>query len=274
VPMQPEELISARDLVDSLLPQTAASTTVQPLLLASLAALTGRASQAAALARSPAAAAGFYGPWALVRSGLPLFVFAAFGGPRDSLRELERLVEASIDEHSLPSTLQEARMNWLVRPARLAFPDYRFASLPTLVGTGDWLIDAEDALLRGDTSTVLQDFAKARAARRSAPPSDVNFEGLFPEARLLAAVDDPKAAIAWLDGTLRALPATDPESFVNPANAAALVRAVALRSELAEQVGDLANARRWARVVLVLWSDCDPFLQPIVRRMRQIAGAN
>jgi hypothetical protein len=273
VPAQSDELILVRALADSLLPRAASPTAVQPMLLASLAALTGRANLAAALTRNPAASADFFAPAAVARSGLPLLVFAAFGGPLDSLRELEQQVDATIDNQLITTARQEARMNWLVRPARLAFPDYQFASLSKLVGTGDWLIDAEAALLRRDTVVALRGFAMARAARRSAPSSDVNFEGLYPEARVLTTAMDARAGIAWLDGTLRALPSTDPQSFVNPANAAALVRAMELRADLADQTGDVATARRWARVVTILWSDCDPFLQPIVQRMRKMAGA-
>jgi tRNA A-37 threonylcarbamoyl transferase component Bud32/tetratricopeptide (TPR) repeat protein len=272
VPSDTEGLVIARALIDSLLPSVATPSTVQPLLLASLAALTGRAQLAAALAGSPAAAADFDVPPLLAQAALPLLVFASFGGPSDSLRDLEQQVDAAIDNRFLPSTRQEARMRWLVRPARLAFPDYQFTSIPKLVTTGDYLIGAEAALLRRDTAAVLRVFTQARAARRAFPPSDVSLEAVFPEARLLTAIGDPQAAIEWLDGRIRALPATDPQSFVNPANATALVRAMALRADLAQQVGDRATARRWAGVVALLWSDSDPFLQAFLRRMRQMAG--
>ena len=272
VPSDPKALIPARALADSLLVLTAPSTAVQSLLLASLAGLTGRARLAAVLSRNPIAARDFEVPLPLSRSALPLLVFAAFGGPPDSLHELEQQVDSTINERFEPSNQQEARMRWLVRSGRLAFPDYRFSSWPRLVSTGDYLISAETALLRGDTAAVLRMFDQARAVRRFIPPSDLNLEGLYPEARLLTAVGDSQAAISWLEGRLRALPATDPQNFVNPANAIALVRSMVLRADLAVQVGDRVTAKRWAGFVAVLWSDCDSFLRPIVQRMRQIAG--
>jgi tRNA A-37 threonylcarbamoyl transferase component Bud32 len=272
VPSDTAALIPARALTESLLALAAPKSTVQPLLLASLAGLTGRSQLAVELTRSPLAAANFDVPPPLAASGLPLLVFAASGGPPDSLRTLEQQVDATINQRFGASVQQEARMRWLVRPARLAFPDYRFSSFPRLVSTGDYLIGAEAAFLRGDTLAVLEVFSQARAVRRFIPPSDLNLEGLYPEARLLTAVGDSQAAIDWLEGRLRALPATDPQSFVNPANAIALVRAMALRADLAKQAGDPANARRWARVVALLWSDCDPFLRPLVLRMRRMAG--
>jgi hypothetical protein len=35
-------------------------------------------------------------------------------------------------------------------------------------------------------------------------------------------------------------------------------------------VGDSANARKWARPVALLWSNADPFLEPLVQRMRRL----
>jgi tRNA A-37 threonylcarbamoyl transferase component Bud32 len=271
VPSDPQGLTLARSLADSLLPSAPAADATEPLLLASLAALTGRAQLATGFSRLPHAAREWGVPPPLARNALPLLIFAAFGGPPDSLRVLEHEVDAAIDQRFLVSVRQEARMSWLVRPGRLAFPDHPFQSIPKLVGTGDYLIDAEAALQRGDTAMVRRVFADLRDARQSAPLSEVNLEGLYPEARLLTALEGPRAGITWLDGTLGALAATDPESFVNPANAAALVRAMALRADLADQVNDRPAARRWAGMVMVLWSDSDVFLQPTVRRMRRFA---
>jgi hypothetical protein len=52
-----------------------------------------------------------------------------------------------------------------------------------------------------------------------------------------------------------------------------LVRAMALRADLAAASGDHAAAARWAQAVTILWSDADQFLQPTVRRMRELARA-
>jgi hypothetical protein len=59
---------------------------------------------------------------------------------------------------------------------------------------------------------------------------------------------------------------------VDVARAGTLVRALALRADLAARVGDRAASRVWARAVAVLWSGADPFLQPLVRRMARLAG--
>src|SRR5207247_2567613 len=50
-------------------------------------------------------------------------------------------------------------------------------------------------------------------------------------------------------------------------------RAMALRAELAAAAGDQRTARWWAQRVTTLWRDADVPLQPLVRRMRLLAGA-
>jgi hypothetical protein len=202
----------------------------------------------------------------------PLLVFAALGGPGDSLRDLEQRVDSAIARR-LPAPMQQgARLNWLGRPAALAFPTHPFLSHPRLVGEGILQVDAEAALLRGDTITVRRVLAKLRTVRRFAAPADLTLDALYPEAWVLAALQDPEAAIAWLDPTLATLEAIAPEKLVDPANPGALVRAMALRAELAERSGDPVAAARWARPVVILWSGADPFLQPIVRKMERIAA--
>src|SRR5574341_669935 len=270
VPSNPPGVRAARALADSLLESPTAAG-ADPLLLASLATLTGRARLAAAYCRHPAAARAWRVPGPLAQTAFPLLAFAALGGPPDSLRVLEQQVDSLI-ENALPVPLRrEARLAWLARPAALAFPDYRFASIPRLAGMGDYLVDIEAALLRDDRRVVWRRLGDLRLARRSVPPATLTFEGLYPEAWMLSALGDPQAAITWLEPTLSVISGTVPQVATDPAEGGALVRAMALRADLAERVGDRATARQWARTVEILWSDADAFLQPVVRRMASLA---
>lgn len=263
----------ARAVADSLLTASPTTSEIEPLLLASIATLTGRARLAAALSRQRAAASAQVVPPPLAQVALPLLTFSALGGPLDSVRALEQQVDAAIDRGLSTRAQRGARLAWLARAATLAFPDYRFSSLERLAGTGDYLLDAEAALLRGDSSAVRRMLADQRAQRRFALPSDLTFDALYPEARLLAALGESRAAMAWLDPTLAALSSSAPDIFTDPANAGALVRAMALRAELAQQVGESSLAARWAGAVAVLWSNADAFLEPRVRRMERLAGS-
>lgn len=97
------------------------------------------------------------------------------------------------------------------------------------------------------------------------------FEAIFPEARLLAAMGDQEAAARRLDPTLHDLRHTSLQFVSDPVGAGLLVRAMALRADLAHAAGDSATARLWGRTVHQLWSGSDPFLAPVVLRMQRLA---
>jgi hypothetical protein len=85
-------------------------------------------------------------------------------------------------------------------------------------------------------------------------------------------VGDAAAAARELDASLTALPALGPYLLDYVQDAAFLVRAMALRSDLAAKAGDERTARRWAAAVAELWAGADPALQGEVARMRRRAA--
>src|SRR5207247_2219870 len=80
--------------------------------------------------------------------------------PADRLGTLEQQVDSAIDNALAAPLRQQTRLQWLARAATLAFPDYRFKSIPRLAGTGDYLLDGQAAFLRGDTAAVRRLFAE------------------------------------------------------------------------------------------------------------------
>ena len=108
-----------------------------------------------------------------------------------------------------------------------------------------------------------------RALRSRVRPANVAFDALLPEAALLARHGDPVLAAAWLDEAFDAVRTTSPN--FDAIRAAALVRCLVLRAELAVQLGEPAEAKRWAGAVVALWERADPELQPVVERMRALA---
>ncbi len=262
-------LRSAVKLADSLFHSRRPTPLAAPRLLASLAAVTGHVYLAADLSQRPGAYSGVPGP--IARSAPTLLAFAALGQPSDSLRALEQQVESAIENVVDPGSRASARLEWLARAATLAFPDVRLRSISRLAGSGDYLVDAEAAFLRGDTATVRRILGDLRVVRRRYAPSDLMLDALYPEAWLIAAMGDDRAAINWLDPTLNSLTAIAPQTLADPARAGALVRAMALRAELADHIRDSGTAASWARAVAILWSDADDVLQPTVRRMERLA---
>jgi hypothetical protein len=177
------------------------------------------------------------------------------------LRALQQAVDSAIQRDIPIEQRPDDRAQWLVRAASLAFPHYRFPEFTTLAGAGNSVVDAQAAFARGDSIDVRRIFRMKVARRRQFAPEDITLDALYPEAALLAEMGDTAVAIAWLDPTLAALRAADPQLFDDPTRAASLVQAMLLRAELARSVQDSLGATRWARAVGVLWGDADPFLR-------------
>lgn len=269
IPSDQSGVGEAHRLADSLLSLRRRVTPGEARLLTSVAAVCGRARLAAALARQ--AATEWRAPGPIARTGPALLLYTSLGGPVDSLHVLEQQVQAAISNAVEMPQRRSARMQWLARPATLAFPDQILQAITTLADSGDDLLDVQKAYAGGDSAAVRR-FKAARAiVRRRFAPADLTLDALYPEARLLAAIGDDRGAIAWLDSTLNALSGTAPQVFEDPARAASLTRAIALRADLAERVHDKTTATQWAHIVTILWSNADDFLQPAVERMQRLA---
>ena len=278
VPGDIEGLRAARQLADSLMQLPPSVLREEPGLIASLAALTGRAQLAATYARLHAQmprgepdADNRQVPALIARDAPALLAFAAMGGPADSLRTLEQRVLHVFRTNLAGVSRTRAQFHWLMRAASLAYPDVLLTSTTEFAGHGDYLVDAQAAAVRGDSIRVRQILEPIRAARRFNDPADLTMDGVYPEAALLASLGQHELAIQWLDPTLRSLSIAAPEALGGVERAGSMVRAMALRAELAAQVGDDAGARRWSGAVTALWSDADPFLQPLVRRMAHLS---
>ena len=128
------------------------------------------------------------------------------------------------------------------------------------------------ALARGDTTSaraVTKTELQQRGgllSRDDSPP-----DGVYLDARLLLAVGDTAAAERTLDAPLNNLAKLHSYLLRYLPLAGGLVRMMALRADLAGTRGDGLTARRWASAVVTLWSGAEPALQPVVRRMKQIA---
>jgi tetratricopeptide (TPR) repeat protein len=261
----------ARQIADSLLTAYPPRIGVpEPLLLASLAALTGRAYAGAAFSRQIVRGGDWIAPAALAEPGPALLMYAAMGGPPDSLIALERTVESAITHGFDPATQLDLRFEWLGRSATLAFPEYPMNSIASLAGKGDYLVDAEAAYLNHDSTAVRRALERVQIARQRTSAPDRALDALLPEASLFAAIGDYESAARWLGPTLDSLPRTSPQVLMDPVRAGSLLRAMALRAELADQIGDRVTAREWARAVSELWSGADQFLSPVLDRMRRL----
>jgi tRNA A-37 threonylcarbamoyl transferase component Bud32 len=268
IPSNLRILRDARALADSLLKTYRPSTAGEARLLGSLAALLGKADLAASYAKIAETNAA---PPAVVATAAALVAYAAFGGPSDSLRQLERRIGRLVVTNIVEADRAKAQFQWLLRAALLAVPSYRFDELP---GIPDKTMHAQllAAWQAHDLALAHRVLGNVRQVRRAGAlrASDLTTDALYFEAAILASLGDQRGAISWLDPTLDSLSLAASGTLADGVRAAALVRAMTLRAELAYQAGDSRTARKWAAAVVLLWSDADPFLTPRLNRIRRL----
>ena len=213
-------------------------------------------------------------PPALRREVAQLRAEATLGVCNDSVRawpaRLERTIENYYNE---PRRRQETRDALLRRPLSLASSCLGAAPLLSVGAGGDPVVAMQQALARGDRRGLAEALRRRDEARRGGRPGDVAIDYTFLESWLLLSLGDSAGAARHLDRSLDALPTLGTYLLNQPAQSAALVRAMVLRADLAHAAGDRAMARRWAGAAAALWARADPELQPVVERMRRVAGA-
>jgi hypothetical protein len=267
LPNRPNELVAIRQFAESLLSRQSAVSSADAASLSSIAALLGDADRAANWSASLPRPEGQPDlPTEITGNANAFQVYAALGGPSDSLREVEKRVASGIANEVLAPEQPMMRAMWLGRGARLAFPIYRAAVFPQL-DTSEFLIGAERAYDRKDMRTAKRILADVQATRASVAPADVTLDALFPETWLLLAMGDTLKALERIAPTLDAVSSIPSRTFRDPVLAGSLVQAMMLRARLHEHLGDHASARTWARAVVAL-TNLD---LPVARSLRATA---
>ncbi|MEP6689620.1 MAG: serine/threonine-protein kinase [Gemmatimonadaceae bacterium] len=271
------DFLAARTLADSLLAATASVplSAVEAGDLAPLAALTGRLQRTSSLLVQSASdyratlpnGREVTVPRSALEPALALLASCAVGAPADSLSAQVRRLDAVIQGLVAPAQRATVREALLWQPVDIAFPALREVNLPS---EGGYVADMRRAALRHDRIKVRARYEELERQRAPLRPGDVAIDASLQEAAILLAVGDSAAAVERLDAALATLPVLQ-LSFDQPAAPGSLVRAMALRAELADHAGDRQTAARWARAVTVLWANADPALQPVVQRMRAIS---
>jgi tRNA A-37 threonylcarbamoyl transferase component Bud32/tetratricopeptide (TPR) repeat protein len=268
----------ARILADSMLASTV-TTPADADALKALAALTGRVQRTIEMLRVEAPTVWFISmdnrlvqpPLAVAQDARALLGYASFGAPLDSLIANKERVDRSVDSYVQDGSRAVIREAVLNVPLTLAYPVAPALALHRAGGGGDYLLDIQRAANRHDTASVhrlLGAVAKMRALGR---PGDLSIYLTYQEAWLRLQVGDTAGAVRQLDGTLTALPTLNPYLLDYVQDAAFLVRAMALRSDIAAAAGDKRTAGRWGSAVAVLWAGADAPLATVVARMKERA---
>jgi serine/threonine protein kinase/tetratricopeptide (TPR) repeat protein len=269
----------ARRLSDSLLALPNPSP-AQAAVLAGAAELLGRADLAARLTqegfRDSALAASdgkeVRAPPDIMSAAWRLLAYASLGRPRDSIISLQRWLEQLIPSFVAPPQRASVRSATLDLPAVQAFPELGVTPRHRADADANYLLPMQYALAHGDTAAVLARFARLQRARPNGRPGDVAIDGTFHEAWLRLALGDTATATHLLDASLNALPTLGTYLVWWPEQPAGLVRAMALRAQLAARAGDSATAARWAQAVRTLWGGADAAFQPLVDSLGALAA--
>lgn len=276
--LKTEDFEGARRLADSTI--GTASSPAAAELQAGLAALLGRANRAAALSRmaavdTPRANTGepMIVPPAQRQASAALLAFAALGGPADSVSRLSASLERYV-ESVRPDRRAAAHSALLDRAVGVGYPDLTGAEAHRAPSRGSYLLDLQAAAGRGESGAVRAGLGHIWSLRGGLPAGDVALTGTYQEARLLLALRDTSGAIRHLDAVLMNLGTVRSDVVPDVAQTGSLLRAMALRAELAGAVGDSTTARWWAGNVATLWSGGDAPQREVVQRLRRVAGGN
>jgi len=276
-----QDFTRARSLADSLV--TVFGDSAPPAVagpLARLALLTGHVYQAARLLpRSEAEESltssegvTLYAPPSILEGSLALLVYAAAGGPTDTLRALEGRIGKAVDHLVEPgrrTTLRQAALDF---PTALAFPLLGAGPVHRDNTGGIPLLEWQWHLSRGDTAAARAGLTATITANHQRLPGEVEIDLAFQYAELSLLLGDSATALQVVAEPLDALQTSGTDILNWVSQTGGLVRAMALRAELAARAGDTRTAAHWASAVVTLWSDADPPLQPIVQHMRAIGG--
>jgi hypothetical protein len=273
-PEQLDELRDARELADSLLDSGQPASADEAAILSELAALLGRPTRSAELARQTAErwAVMVTAPPTIDRAAASLWAFAAVGYPRDSIDKWEQETEALIRNGVRPEERDDVRVRFIEMAAILSFPElvFRLVSDPNVPRAP--IARAQAFLQGGDAATARRTLDDSRAMRRDLQPGEVSIDIVFAEARLRAAMGDSTEALSSLQATLSALRWIQPGMLDAPGRAGPLVRSMILLAELAASAGHVELARSWANAVHVLWGDAEASAAPLVARMTRIGS--
>jgi hypothetical protein len=268
VPDNTGALVLARTLADSLLRTSAEEVASNADLMASLAALTGRPHAAARLARRSAQPSGKIATRTVSNAGA-LLAYAAMGTLADSIKRLEEDIARNVRSTFAAEKQAEQLFNLLNQGAGLAFPIYRFSTLPEFVKFHNRLLQAQYRYVRNDPDSARAILAMLGRTMRGVRPSDRGIDIVYPTACLVVSMDGSAAAMSWIEPVLDGAQMYPPEYLSSVAKSGAFMRALLLRAELARNAGNAAEAARWERPVDILWANADPGLKASIKASHQ-----
>ena len=259
---------AARLLADSILASVASPTMQEAAILAPVAVVVGKCSLAGKLAAqsvSEATARYLEVSRPVAAAAESVTVVSAMGcrATNDTTA-----IHSILDAAGAGDARDSVEYNLLGRAVILTYPldSSRVSRLAR--SSGDWVLEAQAASLEKKIDSVRSTLREKQHLR---PDADVTPDALYAEARAWIAIGEPRLAISWLDPVLARRGWL--ELMLNDhVGTAALLRSVGLRAELARASRDSRRMKQWLSLLMGVWSDADPQLQPMLRRLSVAAS--
>ncbi|MEP6508319.1 MAG: serine/threonine-protein kinase, partial [Gemmatimonadales bacterium] len=188
--------------------------------------------------------------------------YAIFGGPLDSLVALDKRIRENIESLVSQSQLDEFRRSVLTRPLSLAVEAVGVRPIASLGPSSDQFIKAIRAIDAGNPDRARQLADSLDAFHAGVAPGEMTMDAVLQEAWLRATLGDEQKAVHSLDRALRGLSKAPVTLLQDATMAAALVRAMQFRADLAAKGGDEVNRKRWSSAAQELWMNADPAIKP------------
>jgi len=207
-------------------------------------------------------------PPALAAERAILDGYAGVGGPADSILAASERVSELLQ--ALVSRKDADLMRWglLSRPLTLAAPAIGPGPVTSLGPTSEYHVNALRALSQGNRRLAMNFLDSLSELHSVYAAGEISMDVVYGEAWLKTQLGDTLGATRDLDRALRGLLVAAPRILRNAELAASLVRAMALRAELAYKAGDRAKAKYWADAVYSLWGRGDFTTQSTLEKVQ------
>lgn len=218
----------------------------------------------------PFAASQYNVPAELRVNASDLFARAALGECGSDIAGVQAQIDHNLDSYISPDKRDPLRHILTARSLSMLTPCTAGASSLQIVRVESALQRAQQAFAKKRYGVIRTILDSLRSARIRSRPGDLSLDAYYQEAWLRANIGDSAGAASHLDRALTAIGAFSVAALKEPASAAALGRAMILRSSLAAGARDYRTASKWADAVDKLYAGADAPLRKTVDELKTL----
>lgn len=207
-------------------------------------------------------------PPALTAERAILDGYSDVGGPGDSILAASERVSELLQAVLSKRDADLMRWGLLARPLTLGAPAIGPRPVAALGPTSEFFVNALRAMSQGNRRLAMSLLDSLSELHSVYAAGEISMDVVYGEAWLRTQLADTLGATRDLDRALRGLPVATTRILYKAAMAASLVRAMALRAELAYKAGDRPKAKYWADAVYSLWGRGDFTTQSTLEKVR------